>query len=254
MKRAGLVGWVAVVLIAVAGGAGAVWNEYLRAPTPRILALPDDLIPLDSPPGRRLLAESGHRADYDELIGSFVPQTRKAYCGVASAITVLNAAGVADAPRDPRAVFAPPDAGLSPLKASFRGMSLSGLAGLLRAHGAHVDVVFASATDPASFRREARANLGREGDYLLVNYQRADLGQLRMGHISPIAAYHAPSDRLLILDVATHRYPPVWVDLDKVWTAMRTPLNAKTATTRGYLMVRGVRTASTASPVGADRR
>ena len=255
MKRAGLVGYVAViVLVVMAGGAHAVWDEYLSAPRPRALALPDDLIPLDSPLGRRLLAESGHRADYDELAGSFVPQTRKAYCGVASAITVLNAAGVADAPRDPRAVFAPPNARLSPLNASFRGMSLNGLAGLLRAHGAQVDVVFASTTDPASFRQRARENLGREGDYLLVNYQRADLGQVRMGHISPVAAYHAPSDRLLILDVAAHRYPPVWADLDKVWTAMRAPLNTQTATTRGYLVVRGAHTVSAASPVGFDQR
>lgn len=253
MKRAGLVGLFAVVLIAVVGGAGAVWNEYLRAPAPRMLALPGDLIPLDSPLGRRLLAES-ERADHDELTGSFVPQTRKAYCGVASAITVLNAAGIADAPRDPRALFAYPHAGPGPLKTSFKGMSLNGLAGLLRAHGAQVDVVFASATDRASFRQRARENLRREGDYLLVNYQRADLGQVRIGHISPVAAYHAPSDRLLILDVAAHRYPPVWADLDKVWTAMRAPLNKKTTTTRGYLVVRGAHTVSAASPVGFDRR
>jgi len=246
MKREVLIGMAVAGLLALAA-AGAVWNEYLRKPPPESLALPAGLIPLNSPQGRRLLAESASRADYDELIASFVPQTRKAYCGVASAITVLNAAGIERAPGNPRAVFAPTDVSLNPLKASFTGMSLRGMADLLRAHGARVEVFPASTTDVASFRRLARANLGQEDDYLLVNYQRTHLGQARMGHISPLAAYHAPSDRLLILDVAAHKYPPVWADLDQVWQAMRAPLNARTTTTRGFIVVHGVDTGAVAS-------
>jgi hypothetical protein len=46
---------------------------------------------------------------------------------------------------------------------------------------------------------------------MLVNYERAALGQAKTGHISPIAAYNAKADRLLVLDVATYKYPPVWV-------------------------------------------
>jgi hypothetical protein len=44
-----------------------------------------------------------------------------------------------------------------------------------------------------------------------VNYQRGALGQKESGHISPLAAYNAASDRFLILDVAAYKYPPVWV-------------------------------------------
>ncbi|MGX5731485.1 phytochelatin synthase family protein [Pseudoxanthomonas beigongshangi] len=238
MKRGVVVRVVVALTLGLAAGAGMAWNEYLRKPAPEALALPDTLIPLASPEGQRLLAESGHRTDYDELMASFVPQTRKAYCGVASAITVLNAAGVDGAPRSASALFAPAGVRLSPLKVSFSGMSLRALAELLRAHGADAEAFPASATDLASFRDLARANLGREGDYLLVNYQRDQLGQVRMGHISPVAAYHGPSDRLLILDVAAHKYPPVWADLDHVWQAMRAPLNARTTTTRGFVVVR----------------
>lgn len=248
MKRRVVVGMTVVLALALATGAGAVWNEYLRKPAPGMLALPTGLVPLASSEGQRLLAESDHRADYDELMASFVPQTRKAYCGVASAITALNAAGIDDAPRDAAALFAPAEVRLKPMKVSFSGMSLRALAGLLRTHGADVEVFPASATNVASFRELARANLGREGDYLLVNYQREHLGQVRMGHISPIAAYHAPSDRLLILDVAAHRYPPVWAELDQVWRAMHAPLNARTTTTRGFVVVRRNDARASASP------
>jgi hypothetical protein len=102
-----------------------------------------------------------------------------------------------------------------------------------------VTVVKASDTDVDAFRQAARANLGSEGDYLLVNYGRKHLGQTPSGHISPLAAYHAPSDRLLILDVAAHKYPPVWARLDEVWEAMNAPLNPETTLTRGYVVVHG---------------
>ncbi len=246
MKRRVVAGLTIAGVLALAVCGGALWNEYLRMPASAPLALPATLVPLASPEGQRLLAESDRRADYGALSASFVPQTRKAYCGVASAITVLNAAGIDDAPRDPEALFAPADVPLNPLKVSFSGMSLRGLAGLLRAHGADAEMFPASATDKSAFRELARANLGREGDYLLVNYQRAGLGQERMGHISPVAAYHAPSDRLLILDVASHKYPPVWADLDEVWEAMRAPLDPETTTTRGFIVVRGNRPGATA--------
>ena len=44
-----------------------------------------------------------------------------------------------------------------------------------------------------------------------MNYLRKAIGQERGGHISPLAAYDAKSDRFLILDVARYKYPPVWV-------------------------------------------
>ena len=56
-----------------------------------------------------------------------------------------------------------------------------------------------------------REYLGTEDHYVLVNYLRRAIGQERGGHISPLAAYDADTDRFLILDVSRYKYPPVWV-------------------------------------------
>ena len=227
--------------IAILLGMGVVWNEYLHTPPVELHQLPSNLIALNSPAGQALLAESDAIADYDELRANFVAQSRKSYCGVASAVMVLNAANATGAPLDQRTIFANPSIGLHPLKVSFRGMSLLELGDLLRAHGAKVTVVRASSTDVDAFRREIRENLSREGDYLLINYGREYLGQTQSGHISPIAAYHVQSDRLLVLDVAANKYPPAWVRLQEVWEAMSAPLNAKTSITRGFIVIHATR-------------
>ncbi len=244
--------------IAMLMGAGVVWNEYLRAPPIELLQLPSDLIPLDSPAGQALLAGSDAIADYGQLQASFVAQSRKAYCGVASAVMALNAANATRTPLDQRTIFAHPSVTLHPLKVSFIGMSLQEFGDLLRAHEAEVTVVRASNTDIDAFRQAVRANLTRGGDYLLINYGREHIGQAQSGHISPIAAYHAPSDRLLILDVAAYKYPPVWVRVQEVWDAMHAPLNAETSITRGFVIVHGTAPArdgtATAEAVPADPR
>lgn len=225
--------------IAAAGG-GVVWNRYLGAPAHAPEPMPPHLIALDSPRGQVLLAGSDQVADYDELVEHFIPQTRRAFCGVASALTTLNAAKATASPLDQKALFAHPGVDANPLKVSFTGMSLRDFGSLLRAHGATVTVVHASDTDLDRFRELARRNLAREGDFLLVNYQRSHLGQSPMGHISPVAAYHEASDRMLVLDVAAHRYPPTWVETEILWKAMRAPLNESVATTRGFVVVEGV--------------
>lgn len=253
-----IVGFALAAGIAGAAGAVVAWNEYLRPPAIERQPLPRNLIALDSPMGQRLLRESEAVADYDDLQARFVAQSRRAYCGVASAVITLNAADAARTPLDQRNLFSHPSVEAHPLKVSFIGMSLREFGALLRAHGADVTVVEAAASDADAFRQAARANLRNEGDYLVVNYGRQHLGQRPMGHISPLAAYHAPSDRVLILDVAAHKYPSVWVRLDEVWAAMNAPLNPETTTTRGYVVVHGRASgrvdAATTAAAAADRR
>jgi hypothetical protein len=238
MKRL-VIGFAFVTSIALLLGTGVVWNEYLRAPPVEHQPLPSNLIPLDSTMGQALLDESDAVADYDELLANFVAQSRKGYCGVATAITTLNAAGVTGTPLDQQTLFANPSVDANPWKVSFIGMSLRDLGDLLSAHGAKVSVINASSTNADAFRQVVRTNLNRNGDYVLINYERKHIGQAQSGHISPLAAYHAQSDRVLILDVAAHKYPPVWVRLDEVWDAMNAPLNPETSVTRGFIIVHG---------------
>jgi len=244
----------ATAALTLAIGGGAVWNKYLRMPADESHPMPTHLIALDSSAGQKLLARAD-AADFDDLMTHYVPQTRRAFCGVASALTTLNAARTTPAPLDQSRLFEHPGVRANPLKVSFIGMSLDDFAALLRAHGARVSVVYASTSDEDTFREVVRDNLRREGDFLLVNYQRSELGQAPMGHISPIAAYDETSDRLLVLDVAAHKYPPTWVELPAMWKAMRATLNPDTTTTRGYLVMHGDGTgpdALTASATLAD--
>ena len=57
------------------------------------------------------------------------------------------------------------------------------------------------------------------------------------GHISPLAAFDAESDRFLILDVARYKYPPVWVKTVELFAAMNTTDSDNENKTRGYVLV-----------------
>ncbi|WP_368561926.1 phytochelatin synthase family protein [Pseudoxanthomonas sp. UTMC 1351] len=215
-----------------------VWNRFFRSPSVDLLPLPDNLIALESSVGKKFLAESEFVADYQELMASFVAQSRPAYCGVATSVIALNALRSPGPPLDQSTFFNVTARQVKdPLRVSLTGMSLRQLGDLLRAHGADASVVYASDTDIDSFRSVAQRNLMTDGDFLLVNYQRAELGQVEMGHISPLAAYHAGADRFLILDVAAYKYPSVWVSTKELWNAMGAPVGSSPRT-RGFIVVR----------------
>ena len=118
-------------------------------------------------------------------------------------------------------------------------MTLAELGELLRGHGAQSTVVYASRSNLSAFRAIAAQNLKTHGDFLLVNYQRAVLGQKKVGHISPVAAYHAGTNRFLILDVAADAYPPVWVPAADLWEAMNA-VDRRSGQSRGFVIVREI--------------
>ena len=87
-----------------------------------------------------------------------------------------------------------------------------------------------------SFREAARTALDESRTFLIVNYDRRQLQQAGAGHISPVGAFDAPTDRVLILDVATRKYPYTWIPLAALWGAMNT-VDSDSGQTRGYLLV-----------------
>jgi hypothetical protein len=209
-----------------------------HVPSSDRLPLPSGLIAAESDGGQQLLEEHEYLTDYESLARTFETQSRPGYCGVASAVAVVNALHDLQ-PRLTQSTFftKPASKVRASLQVTFGGMSLGQLAALLRAHGLEATVSYASDTNLETFRAMAKQNLRTEGDMLLVNYQRAVLGQEEMGHISPIAAYNAATDRLLVLDVATYKYPPVWVSTEAMWRAMSTTDSAS-GRTRGFVVVR----------------
>lgn len=224
--------------IFVLAGAG-IWNAAFRTPSIDLLPLPAELVAVQSPIGRELLTDQAFVADHESLTRNFESQSRPAFCGVASSVIVLNALGHSET-RLTQATFFTDSASKvrSSLQVTFGGMSLGQLSDLLRAHGAEVTTFYASDTGLDAFREIAQTNLKTSSDFLLVNYQRATLGQKETGHISPVAAYNSATDRLLILDVAAYKYPSVWVPAKVLWDAMNT-VDSASGRTRGFLIVRG---------------
>lgn len=214
------------------GLAGFAWWSLQPRPEPRVL--PDHIVSAAVPEGQALLAAAEFDKDYGPLSEHFVAQSLKSYCGVASAVTVLSAMGEDVSQKD----FFTDQASRvrSRMAVTFGGMTLDDLAGLLRAHGADVSIHHADSFSVETFRGAVATNLAREGDYLLVNYQREELGQARVGHISPLAAYDADSDLVLILDTASYYYPHSWVPLEKLYAAMATT-DPSSEKMRGYLTV-----------------
>jgi hypothetical protein len=220
-------------------------------------------IPLAEPSGQTLLMSSGARADYGTLGQVFLTQANLAYCGVASAVMVLNSL-VVPAPAVPgygpyrfwtqENIFATADARtvIAPETVARQGMTLQELAGLLRSHGVTAQAIHGDRLDLARFRALLRRSLADPGDRMLVNYHRAAVGQEGGGHISPLAAYHEASDRALILDVARYRYPAVWVELPRLWEAIRS-LDSTSGRSRGLVVISRGETPRPAPPRASVR-
>lgn len=237
---------VSVLATSARGAAlGLVATTVLASATP---ASPS-LIPLAEPEGQHLLMEANARMDYGPLAQWFETQANLGFCGVASAVMVLNSLAV-PAPLVPgyrfyrfwtqtNAFTIPGSKGfVQPEIVSREGMTLAQLQGWLaqnpfliveRFHGDRLSL--------AQWRELLNQSLKDPKDRLLVNYERSSLGQAIGGHISPVAAYDARNDMVLILDVARYRYPAGWVSASDLWEAMRT-FDTSSGRSRGLLRVR----------------
>ena len=71
---------------------------------------------------------------------------------------------------------------------------------MLDSYDLDVSVTHAEDTSLDAFREAAVAGLNDRDHFVLVNYLRSAMGQEKGGHISPLAAYDADTDRLLVLD------------------------------------------------------
>ena len=221
-------GLVAIVF----GFAGFVWWSLQPRPDPQ--PLPAALVAVTSPEGQGLLDDADAIADYRRLSESFQQQSLRSYCGVASGTIVLTALGRNVSQED----FFTDEASRvrSRLSVMLGGMSLPDFAALMNAHGAQVSTMHADTSSLEEFRAAVERNLSSENDYLLVNYQREVLGQERVGHISPLAAYDRDSDRVLILDTAGYKYPPTWVPMESLFAAMST-IDSSSGRTRGFIEI-----------------
>ena len=220
---------LATTVLGLAGFAG--WVLY---PHHNPLPLPPSLVAATAAEGVERLADAEAFADYELLSSSFQAQSLASYCGVASSVAVLGAFGT---PTTQAGFFTDEASAVrSRFKVTFGGMSLADLAGLLNAHGLKTSVHYADQFSVVEFRAAVEKNLATDDDYLLVNYQREALGQGRVGHISPLAAYDRETDSVLVMDTAAHKYPPTWVPVVLLYAGMNTTDSASSKM-RGYVEV-----------------
>ena len=213
------------------------------------LPLPEGIVSLTNPEGQALLLGAEASNDFFPLSIHFTTQDNPAYCGPATIAMVLNALEV---PRpasdmtlglgmfDQENIFTPAAEAVKSANAIVNppyGMTLDELGGVLAAHELSVEVVHAADSDLETFRETAIAHLADDDHFILVNYLRKTIGQKTGGHISPLGAYDADTDRFLILDVTRYKYPPIWVEAAQLFDAMDTIDSDNADRTRGYVSV-----------------
>ena len=200
----------------------------------------------DSPEGKVLRARISPDADYWQLIPNFAVQQTQSYCGVASAVTVLNAMPVKK-PVDPiykpyayftQGNFFTPEVTkiVSAETVLAQGMTREEMAEALRQHGVKTQSLAGDAFTDESLRALLQKTLGDDGQFVLANYFRGTFGQVGGGHWSALAAYDAQTDSVLILDVAKYKYPPAWVSISLLRQSIAT-LDTTSNKARGLVIV-----------------
>ncbi len=200
--------------------------------------------------GKALRARITPDADYWQLIPWFTNQINQSYCGVASAVTVLNAMPIKK-PVDP--IYAPyayftqssfftPEVVkvISPQTVSNQGMTRDEMVETLTQLGVKATTVAGDEVDEPALRKMVQQAMGDDGQFVLVNFLRRSLGQPGGGHWSVLAAYDAQSDRALILDVSKYMYEPEWVTIRTLRKAIET-LDAESNRARGLVFVSQVK-------------
>ncbi|MBI5429772.1 MAG: phytochelatin synthase family protein [Nitrosomonadales bacterium] len=214
--------------------------------TPALAGAGPAVIYWDTAEGKALRARIPPDADYWQLAPTFAVQITQSYCSVASAVTVLNAMPI-QKPVDPdyapyayftqRNFFTPDVAKIiSPQTVLAIGMTREEMAATLSRHHVAATSIAGDTFDDHNLRALLQKALADDGQFVLANYLRANLGQVGGGHWSILAAYDAPSDSVLILDVAKYKYPPVWVAIGTLRQAIAT-IDTTSNKARGLVIV-----------------
>lgn len=201
----------------------------------------EEVVPLIEKEGKERFFQSEYKDAYWPLSQHYETQ-KKRYCGVASAVMVLNALEV------PRPQIWPGSISRLYTQDNFfdvcksvdknlvdtRGVTLGELAQALEDCGVGVEIVYEVNVD--SFRELLKKHLVETDRFIITNYSRDVVQKKGGGHISPIAAYDQISDSVLILDVFRCRYTGTWVSLPLLVSAMQT-IDNDSGMFRGLIIV-----------------
>lgn len=193
--------------------------------------LPAQTVALDTPEGATRFQRAIGGPQALGLLSHLETEVFLTFCGPASLATALNSLGVHEP--SPAAFFPylrmTQDSLFTPANLAVKsyaavqagGLTLDQLAAFARNLGASAEAVHAEALDAGAVRARLSAALADPASRVIVNYSRIPLEQEGDGHISPLAAYDAESDSVLILDVARYKYRPVWAPVATLLAAMQ---------------------------------
>lgn len=235
--------------------------------------LPSSLTGLSSTDGRKYLMEAmtnNTAESYWSLTEQFVNQLDPAFCGVTTLLMVLNAMCI-----DPQIrwrggwrFYGSEDVLLGRCCLSAErirrvGLTLDEFRLLGRCNGLSVQLKRPKDTDGTiftvdDFRNDIQTTLTSTDDtnghsILVVSFSRAALGQTGEGHFSPLAAYHEPTDQVLLLDVARFKYSPYWVPVQDLYDSMGFE-DSVTQKSRGWFLLDPPKNHACLSVTHEDRR
>lgn len=190
----------------------------------------EDLIYLTDETGEALFMDAELRSDYFPLASYLESEQVLTFCGPATIAAVMNSLDV-KRPQPQRlypwslftqdSVFTPENQKVKPYAmVEHEGLVLPQLAQFFENLGVKAQFRHADEFDAAWLRDTVKTVLADPDSRLVANYSRKPIGQEGDGHISPVAAYDEDTDRVLVLDVAKYKYPPVWLTIDELHTAM----------------------------------
>ncbi len=120
------------------------------------------------------------------------------------------------------------------------GIDMEDLAKMLKINGVKSEVIQVKTSDEKSvndFREVLIKILKDDSRFLIANFNRSFAGMEMGGHYSPIVGYDKDSDSVLVMDVAEHKNPWIWVNIVDFHKSM----NSKTYSqkdNRGYMILK----------------
>lgn len=206
----------------------------------------DALLYLTSEVGEDRLLDADLNRDYFSLASYLETEQVLTFCGPASVAAVANSLNI-DRPSPDRLypwtlftqdlLFNAANQELKPYgMVEHEGLTLAELDQFIENVGLAATHHFADETSIDELRTLIRSTLSDRDARMIVNYSRQALPQSGDGHISPIGAYDAGTDSVLVLDVAKYKYPPVWISVQTLHDGMMM-IDTGSDRSRGFVVV-----------------
>jgi hypothetical protein len=206
----------------------------------------DALFYITDADGQKLFDEAEIRTPYFRLATYLESEQILTFCGPATIAAVLNSLDV-KRPVPQRlypwglftqdTIFTPENQAVKPYPmVEHEGLILEQLTAFFNNLGVRAEMHHADTIDEAKLRQTIKDTLADPNKRLVVNYTRKAIGQNGDGHISPVGAYDADTDRVLVLDVAKYKYPPVWMTVADLYKAINT-IDSGSNKMRGIIVV-----------------